>query len=148
MKAIQIKKKAILLAIALMSCYMINAQDVSRYIESFKGNRGLIVSITRYGDYEKKQALVRVSGFDHPWSGLIFLCDVTTSPTEMKETYTTKIDGKDYELMRITKDHGTVWLKGNYSSDITYESTFTDEMRGRNSLVNDYNNSPSKANPR
>jgi hypothetical protein len=143
----QIRKATTLLALVL-GCYTINAQNVSRYIETYKGTRGLTVDVTRYGEYEKNQALVRFSGFDHPWSDHIFLCTTTFTSTGMKVSYNTLIDGKEYELMITNGGDGTVWLKGGWAFDIKYEGTFADQMQGRNELVNSYNNSTSKTNPR
>jgi hypothetical protein len=148
MKLSTLKKKILLSGIVLLSISALMAQNVSPFIETFVGTRGLTVQITRYGNFDKKQSLVRIYGFDHPWNGLIFLCNVESNIAQMQETYTTQIDGKDYMLMRITKETGNVWLKGSYQFDIKYSGNITSEMVGKNDLVNDYNNSESKTNPR
>lgn len=89
--------------------------DISKYTEVYKGTRGLYVHVTRFGEFDQKQSLVKISNFDHPWSEHIFLCDTDFNGDEMSVTYTTKIDGADYVLMRTTKEWGGVWLLGNVS---------------------------------
>ena len=76
------------------------------------------------------------------------LCDTDFNGVEMSVTYTTKIDGADYVLMRTTKEWGGVWLLGNVSFDIQYVDTFVEHMEGRNEILNDYNNSHLRGNPR
>ncbi len=122
--------------------------EISKYIEVYRGTRGLYVQVTRFGKYEDNQALVRVTGFDHPWSEHIFLCKTTVNGSELKVSYSTSIDGKDYELMRTSREHGQIWLKGNFQFDMVYQDTIVSDMIGRNDLLNDYNNSASKTNPR
>lgn len=122
--------------------------DISKYTEVYKGTRGLYVHVTRYGDFDQNQSLVKISNFDHPWTEHIFLCDTVFNGNEMTVTYTTKIDGADYVLMRTTKEWGGVWLLGNVSFEIQYQNTFVEHMEGRNEILNDYDNSHLRGNPR
>ena len=122
--------------------------DISKFTEVYYGTRGIYVHVTRYGDFEQKQALVRVSNFDHPWSEHIFLCDTIFNGQDISVTYTTQIDDSDYVLLRTTKEWGAIWLLGNYAFDIQYQQTFVEHMEGRNDILNDYNNSHLRGNPR
>lgn len=45
--------------------------------------------------------------------------------------------------MRIEGGGGAIWLKGKWTFDIGYEATVTDDVDGKNSLVNEYKNSQS-----
>lgn len=122
--------------------------EISRYIEVYTGTRGLRVLVTRYGNYEDNQYLLKITNFDHPWGEHIFLCNATVNGNDMKVSYSVAIDGNDYELMRIHRNTGNLWLKGGFTFDIAYHETYTNSFIGRNDLVNEYNNASSKTNPR
>lgn len=92
--------------------------DVSKYVECYKGTRGVTVHVTRVGLKSNNEYLVRVTNIDHEWDGRIFKCKVTNNSNKFE--YSTTVDDKSITLFTRQKEKGWLYLKGE-TEDITVE---------------------------
>lgn len=128
------KKITLALLLAISSIVFSQQTQVSKYAETYVGDRGFTVHLVRYGDYSNFQALVKFSGYDHPWDGKVFLCKKSINGD--KYTYTTKMGDTEYVVLTITGNGGMAFP----NKDRNFELKYTGSTFITNDLLNEYNN--------
>lgn len=84
--------------------------EVGRYVKAYSGEEGVKVFVLRLGAPEKAEALVQIAGIDHPLDGVIQKARVEAGDRDGTRSYTTTRNGRDYMLLRLDRDSGTVYL--------------------------------------
>ena len=95
--------------------------EVGQYAEVYQGQKNLQVTIIPLGAQEKKEALVVVSGIDHPWNKRVFLTNIWSTITARSGEdfvhktidYVTKVNGKEWYLLNRTSDGLQLNLREN-----------------------------------
>ena len=91
--------------------------EVGELAEAYAGDKNLVVTIVRVGKRENKQALVEIVGLDHPWNRRIFKANVANiapnSSSIVKNEYTIKVNGGDWNLARTEDNQLTLFLREN-----------------------------------
>ena len=100
-------RKLSLLTLSLLLAGQAQALELAKYPQVFAADQGASVMLVPSAD--GKQALVQVSGINHPLDEVVFLADVSERGNEERD-YSTTLDGGRYNL--LLKRQG--WGGDNY----------------------------------
>lgn len=94
--------------------------EVGRYIQAFSGDTGAIVWMVRIGPDSSNEVIIQVEGVDHPWDKLIIKHHKATSGA--RETYTTTVNGADWQTFLVTEASGELFLPNvGHSIKVAYD---------------------------
>lgn len=89
-------RKLSFLALSLLLAGQANALDLAKYPQGFDAGQGISVKLAPSAD--GKQALVQVSGVNHPLDEVVFLAEVNERGNDERD-YGTTLDGGPYNLL-------------------------------------------------
>ena len=107
-----------------------NAQarpEIARYINAFNGQEGITVWTLRVGATEKSEALVQITGIDHPWDMRIQKMKV--EPSQGGNTYLATVDGKRFSVLVMEGASGQLYVPGSgeAQSTLTYNKDLSEQ---------------------
>lgn len=110
---------------------------VARYGKAYKGYEGLRVSVSPLADM--KRAMVMMSGINHPWDRLIFMCEITLvkSNVNPRTEYRTKTpDGDGFFLLTTPEGNGELYVKGEQNPlKVFYDEGYSGEINNEHVLT-------------
>jgi hypothetical protein len=89
-------RKLPLLALSLLAAAQAQALELAKYPQAFDAGKGVDVLLAPAVD--GKQALLQVSGINHPLDGVVFLTEIAERGNDERD-YTTSLDGGQYNLL-------------------------------------------------
>lgn len=105
---------AVLFSVCLLGSSVAMADEarpeVADKIFAYSGQQGVKVWILRIGDRSANEALVQVAGVDNEWNLRIQKAKV--EKTNKDTRYSVQKDGKPYEVLRLDRDIGELYLPG------------------------------------
>lgn len=84
--------------------------EIADKIFAYSGEQGVKVWVLRIGDRSANEALVQVAGADNEWNLRIQKAKV--EKTNKDTRYSVQRDGKPYEVLRLNRDIGELYLPG------------------------------------
>lgn len=104
-------RKLSFLAISLLVASQANALDLAKYPQVFSAGKGVSVQLVPTAD--DKQALIQISGINHPLDQVVFLADVNERGGEERD-YVARLDGGNYNLVQKRSS----WGNGSYQLNL------------------------------
>nr|WP_245880207.1 hypothetical protein [Superficieibacter electus] len=89
--------------------------EIGKYVQGYQGQEGAIVWLMRIGPRAANEALVQISHVDNDVDGRIFRCKVQMV-RDGEKSYTTEINGKSFELLRMKDGNGNLYMPDEPSS--------------------------------
>ena len=103
-----------LFSVCLLGSSMAMAEEarpeIADKIFAYSGEKGVKVWVLRIGDRSANEALVQVAGVDNEWNLRIQKMEV--EKTNKDTRYSVLRDGKRYEVLRLNRDVGELYLPG------------------------------------
>ncbi|WP_329611029.1 hypothetical protein [Pseudomonas sp. KNUC1026] len=84
--------------------------EIADKIFAYSGEMGVKVWILRIGDRAANEALVQVAGVDNEWN--LRIQKMAVEKTNKDTRYSVQRDGKRYEVLRLDRDVGELYLPG------------------------------------
>nr|WP_073162606.1 hypothetical protein [Pseudomonas asturiensis] len=105
---------AVLFSVCLLGSSMAMAEEarpeIADKIFAYSGEKGVKVWVLRIGDRSANEALVQVAGVDNEWNLRIQKMEVEKTNEDTR--YSVLRDGKRYEVLRLNRDVGELYLPG------------------------------------
>lgn len=105
---------AVLFSVCLLGSSVAMADEarpeIADKIFAYSGEQGVKVWVLRVGDRSANEALVQVAGVDNEWNLRIQKAKV--EKTNKDTRYSVQKDGKPYEVLRLNRDIGELYLPG------------------------------------
>ncbi|MCD5987933.1 hypothetical protein NLO88_10935 [Pseudomonas syringae] len=123
---------AVLFSICLLGSSVAMAEEarpeVADKIFAYSGEKGVKVWVLRIGDRSANEALVQVAGVDHEWN--LRIQKMKVENTNKDTRYSVQRDGKPYEVLRLDRDNGELYLPGeSHELRVSYNDELS--MTGR-----------------
>ncbi|SHM65707.1 hypothetical protein SAMN05216593_102197 [Pseudomonas asturiensis] len=103
-----------LFSVCLLGSSMAMAEEarpeIADKIFAYSGEKGVKVWVLRIGDRSANEALVQVAGVDNEWNLRIQKMEVEKTNEDTR--YSVLRDGKRYEVLRLNRDVGELYLPG------------------------------------
>ncbi|MEO5561577.1 MAG: hypothetical protein ABIO49_16535 [Dokdonella sp.] len=101
--------------------------EVARYIKAYSGQEGITVWTLRIGAVDKSEALVQITGIDHPWDMRIRKLKV--EPSQHGNNYVATVDGKRFVVLAMEGESGQLYLPGSgeAQSKLIYSKTVSEQ---------------------
>ncbi|WP_313479298.1 hypothetical protein [Atlantibacter hermannii] len=93
--------------------------ETAKYVKAYSGQEGAQIWTLRIGARADNEALVQIERVDHELDKRILRCKVQPT-SDGGKSYSTKIDGKDYVLLRIKNGSGELYLPGTEARYVAY----------------------------
>lgn len=84
--------------------------EIADKIFAYSGEKGVKVWVLRIGDRSADEALVQVAGVDNEWN--LRIQKMKVEKTNRDTRYSVQRDGKRYEVLRLDRDNGELYLPG------------------------------------
>lgn len=102
------------------------APEIGRYVKVYSGGEGVTVHVLRYGPEPEGQALVQVSGIDHPIDRRILLAKV--EPTQRGSRYLASMGGRSYRLLEVSDGVTELLVTGGHAPvSLRYDKKLSDQ---------------------
>lgn len=95
------------------------ALTVGKTAKAYKGSDGVTVTIVPVLPRDSAQVLIKISGVDHAWDGLVFLHSVRK--TGSKTDYVMPVNGRDFVTVTVRNNQYTLYLTGGKELVLTYD---------------------------
>lgn len=102
--------------------------EIARYIKAYSGDEGITVWTLRIGAMDKSEALVQITGIDHPWDMRIRKLKV--EPSQHGHDYVTTVDGKRFVVLAMEGAYGQLYLPGSNDAQTKLIYSKTESEKG------------------
>ncbi|WP_312073666.1 hypothetical protein [Atlantibacter sp.] len=93
--------------------------ETAKYVKAYSGQEGAQIWTLRIGARADNEALVQIERIDHELDKRILRCKVQPT-SDGGKSYSTKIDGKEFVLLRVKNGSGELYLPGEQASYVSY----------------------------
>lgn len=100
---------SVFLALAALTAAAAERPEVGRYVHAYSGEENATVYVVRLGAQEKAEALIMVTGVDDKLDGVIQKAAIVNEGYG-RRSYRIKGTGGDYEILRLERESGTLFL--------------------------------------
>lgn len=105
---------AVLFSVCLLGSSVAMAEEarpeVADKMFAYSGEKGVKVWVLRIGDRSANEALVQVARVDHEWN--LRIQKMKVEKTNKDTRYSIQRDGKPFEVLRLDRDSGELYLPG------------------------------------
>ncbi len=101
-----------ILGICLSSFAQAQARpEIAAYVKAYKGQESVKIWTLRIGPVAKNEAIVQITGIDHPWD--MRIQKMHLEPSQQGTNYVATVDGKRFVVLTMRGSSGQLYLPGS-----------------------------------